>query len=639
MKDIFEKVALFIIERKKFRLSETELEGIDKSYFNNFIISSGIKQYNLEFNKPIFDEIHNGLFKRLEINAPNTFSALNDYVKEYLGYFDIEVNSTYPPEELQVRGLLNLILNCKSDAITLIEIYDRLNPLLKFGVLKTCFEGYFNTVDVLEFIEKFQSEYKGNFLHRHLFENVEVEKYILNGKLLEVIEFIVRVNQPKNDIILNILLWEIIKFQPIKGLEIINNLEKEVRYNPLIINSLRSLNSTVDDFSNALDIILKKENIIFAEKIITLATFSQKVSDSDFQVKIKNEISAIIKICEENDLYAFLNHIDFFQFSELEKLELIKQVVQNINFSEKLFKKNQSNYHYLDFAIQKTLKSPYNLLEFFGYFTLYSKYEFIPEDFEFSIKEILLPNLNDCIQNIGLLLIDNIGNNRKLAFELIEYFIVQEVEFNLEDFINGLTEDEDVKLILSLNVPFSNDPIELFKIVVPIIKKNKVKSFQQIIGFAIDKFTNYQEIILSFEMFSNNKDDLALVKNLLENNQNFRESILQNNQQNKYFNSELIFYQYFKLYEKYWQNNMNKIFNNMQNEGLVKFFAKKKLLKGGGYKFSNKTNINKLSQIQSKVTIPHEAFLNYDQRIFDTIIFFSENWNDNNVWEKWMKKF
>lgn len=633
------KIASFILINKKFEYPEPELSEVDTSYFRNFMTIAGINQFKLEFYQLLFEEIHNGLLQLLNIDIPSTWNSLNDYLVNYIEYFDLSNDNFIRFEELQVQGIQHLINNCKSDIIRVPDIYPKLNPLLKFGILKTSFDGFLNSEEILAFVNCFQNEYQNVNLHTYLFENVEVEKYILNGKLMEVIEFIVKVNQPNHDIILNILLWEIIKFEPIKGLKIINNLEKEERYNPLIINSLRSLNSTVENFDHALDIILKKENTIFTEEIITLATFSQKVIDNKFQLRIKIEITRILKISEENGLHAFLNYIDWFQIEELEKLELLKNLVENPNFSEKLVKKNQSNYHDLDFSILKALKDPYNLLEFLKYFSWKSKHGFKLENFEFSIKEILLPNLHNLSGEIGLLLIDTNGINRKFGFELVEYFINQDIEFKLEDFILTLNPEEEIKLILSLNIPFSNNPLKLFKIILPIIGKNSHPSLLQIIGFAIDKFTNFKEIIPYFEMYLKNVTDLSLVKNLFENNQNYRESILKKNQQFKYFDSELIYYQYFNLYEKYWQNNLNKIFNNIQNEGLIKLFSKKKLLKGGGYKFSEKTNVNKLSHTQSKLTFPHEAFLNYDQRTFDTIIFFSENWSDNNVWEKWMKKF
>ncbi len=633
------KIASFILNKRKFIIPEPELKGVDTRYFNNFMIMAGINQFKVEFNQLLFEEIHNGLLKLLKKDIPTTLEDLNDYLENYIDYLDISKGDYIRVEELNVLGILHLIKNCRKEDIRVLDIYEKLNPLLKFGLLKTCFEGFIATEDIIKFIEKFQFEYPNVSLHQYLFENVEVEKYFFNGKLLEVIEFLVKVNQPNHDIILNILLWEIIKFEPIKGLEIVKNLEREERYNALIINSLRSLNSTVQNFDYALDIILEKESKIFAEKIITLGTFSRKVVDDKFQLRIKNEIIRILKISEENGLHAILQYLDWFQFEELEKLELLKKIVENPNFSERLFIRNQSNYHFLDYAIYRALKSPYSILDFFKFFVSNSMHEFVPGNFEFTIREILVPKIHDIIPFIGQLLIDSKGIIRKLGFKLIEYLIEENVEFDLKDFIENLEEDDDLKLILTLNVPFSNRPFELFKIATPIMEKNELQSLQQMIGFAIDKFTNYQEIISYFEMFLKNENDLSLVKTLLENNQNYRESILKKNQQYKYFNSELIFYQYFNLYGKYWHDNMNKIYSKIQNEGLIKFFSKKKLLKGGGYKFSGKTRINKLSHIQSSVTFPNEAFLNYDQRTFDTIIFFSEDWSNNNIWEKWMKKF
>ena len=252
------KIASFILNKRKFIIPEPELKGVDTRYFNNFMIMAGINQFKVEFNQLLFEEIHNGLLKLLKKDIPTTLEDLNDYLENYIDYLDISKGDYIRVEELNVLGILHLIKNCRKEDIRVLDIYEKLNPLLKFGLLKTCFEGFIATEDIIKFIEKFQFEYPNVSLHQYLFENVEVEKYFFNGKLLEVIEFLVKVNQPNHDIILNILLWEIIKFEPIKGLEIVKNLEREERYNALIINSLRSLNSTVQNFDYALDIFLEK---------------------------------------------------------------------------------------------------------------------------------------------------------------------------------------------------------------------------------------------------------------------------------------------------------------------------------------------------------------------------------------------
>ena len=316
--------------------------------------------------------------------------------------------------------------------------------------------------------------------------------------------------------------------------------------------------------------------------------------------------------------------------------------LRNPNHPVEVFSANGSNIHRFDWCVKENIRTPKYFFKVLFSFINDTSHQFSIDIFNQSLLIILKTYPVESMRFILECLTDYSGRIRHLGHTLLEeqLKIQPDVRFGTE--LQALTNEKQTILVLSVAIPQTLDFAKLFRCVIPLLAFEVESITMLILKIIFEKanMTGSLDVIIQDEL-----SDCDLKKDILKlliEKYKYYNEIQDKKEKLKEFKPFYVQHKLFSYYNKALRESLDKKFQKIMKENsLMKIFGDNNiiLLKGGGFKSEFNSEFSPLSNIQNSFTIPVSAFLDSEQQLWDTNIFFNEKWETANDWKEWLRKF
>ncbi|MGR3809256.1 hypothetical protein [Jiulongibacter sp. NS-SX5] len=435
------------------------------------------------------------------------------------------------------------------------------------------------------------------------------------------------------------ILEGLIIINPAKTEEIIESLGKEENRQPLLIQTIRRLEDPTYIFKFMK--IIRNFSDSVENKLRRLGTFvklTEVAANSDLNDLIQ-EIKTLTAIQEERIVSVFFNSVISLKTNDFKQvLEILRNVISNQGFTKAYVIRNKNGSIPLNWLIQDLIKSKEELLLFLKMYAEESPFPFDTSVIDRSIN-LFLEEPKWIISRILELLIADYGMFRHLGFKLLDCLIDKNIEVLFEeDEISKLSENQQLKLLISLHTPFSQSRIKVFCSGIYLFQTDYQSVAVAFSTILLNKFQNYSHFIEIIERVTIDDNLKKGIIEYLKEKQDYHQSIERKKRKLKEFDSTWKYWKYTELANRLFRQNISDEIEKSSSTGIMGLFQKKVLLKGGGWRMEGETEIRYLNHFQTTSTFSNDLFINPEKESYKSYTFFYQNWDKEN-WKIWLTRF
>lgn len=241
-----------------------------------------------------------------------------------------------------------------------------------------------------------------------------------------------------------------------------------------------------------------------------------------------------------------------------------------------------------------------------------------------------------------LLLYNDLGKIRMLGSVLLDQIIEYNGEFRYTTDLIQLSEQEQVKYILTINYGIS-DFLKRFRLAIPLFNSTYINVVQLLVGIIKEKIYGYpllvdileQELPLEVPARNSTLDILRKWKDEVAEVQVLKSGL---KELSPVFCQARIYSAFNKKHNAYWKAMMDK---NIRENSIVSVLGIKKIpvARGGGWKPPGAQQARPLNKIETTISIPAAIFEDPEKFTYEVNDYYSTNWSTEIDLKKWLKRF
>jgi hypothetical protein len=646
-----------ILHSKTLYFSEEVLTEPENYPLVLSMTSAGIRWFTIDFEKYPINDLQDALKDKFYISSYSTWKDSLVYLKNIVSFFTQEGKELhYDTSEFLKNQLSTSILRDFIGSDTdflekyLSESNDKeIDSIFLSGLISISFEANFPINLIIQLFKKvidLQLDDSHFRIDWHTIIFGLAANYPNKGK--EIIQHLKIDLEPQYEQLIGQITGGVCSTSLIENIAFFKELYQEDKFQGWILWGMTRIEKALSEEDSIKMLDLAETNSqevgvlcnLMRFYIITLAynSINEKVSSRCYK-----GIKQLLNQENPHILYSFLNNTTYTsKLPEKDVCELFKVFLRNPNHPVEVFSANGSNIHRFDWCLQQSIKTPEYFFEVLFSFINDTSHQFSIDVFNQSLPIILKTYPVESMRFILECLTDYSGRLRHLGHTLLEEQLKIHPDVRFGNELQALTIEKQTILVLSVAIPQTLDFAKLFRCVIPLLAFEVESITMLILKIIFEKanMTGSLDVIVQDEL-----SDCDLKKDILKlltEKYKYYNEIQHKKENLKEFKPFYVQQKLFSYYNKALRESLDKKFQKIMKENsLTRIFGDNNiiLLKGGGFKSEFNSEFTPLSNIQNSFTIPVSAFLDSEQQLWDTSIFFNEKWETANDWKEWLRKF
>lgn len=644
-----------ILNNKTLYFSDEVLTNPENHPLILSMTSGGVRWFTIDFEKYSIDDLQDALKEKFCNFSYKTWEDSFIYLKNILFFFtqekiDLQYDtSRFLRNQLSISILRDFIGSDTSffDKY-LSESNDKeIDSIFLSGLISISFEANFSINLIIQLFKKVVDLQSIGFrIDWHTTIFALVAKHPDKG--IEIINHLKVDLEPQYEELISQIIGGVCSSSLIENLLFFKDLYQEDRFQSSVLWGMTRIEKALSEGDSIKMLDLAETNsqeigVLCSLMRFFIITWGHNTINKKVSLRCFEGIKQLLNQENPNVLFSFLNNTTYnSRLPEESVCELLKVFLQNPNHPVEVFLANGSNIHVFDWCLKENIKTPKYFFEVLLSFVKDTLHIFSIGNFNQSLPIILRTHPVESMRFILECLTDYSGRLRHLGHTLLEEQLKIQPDVRFGDELQALNIEKKTILVLSLAIPQTLDFAKLFRCVIPLLTLEVESITMLILKIIFEKanMTGRLDVIVQEELSESDLKQDILV--LLNEKYKYYNEIQDKKEKLKEFKPFYAQHKLFSYYNKALRKSLDKRFQKMMKEdSLMKIFGENNiiLLKGGSFKSEFNSEFSPLSNIQNSFTIPVSAFLDSEQQLWDTNIFFNEQWETANDWKEWLRKF